>query len=352
MSKLRGMANTLKRAPARKSTAARKATAQRTRGAASSSRARARPRRRAGRRASHRGIAGLYLTLPRGLPRLPELDQRQRDVIGLALVAAGIFMGFVLWGHWNGGHAGHGLAVGLGWAVGKARVLAPIALVGGGGALLLRPVWPALRPLRTGAICLSASIVLALAAGTLGVSSGAAEEKGASWTSAFLQAHGGVAGEALYQGSHRLVQSVGVDILVVFLFLVGVILMTGASLASAIRATGNGVADTTRMLKAHTRGAAGEPSEQFPRGESLQPPEPQPEELIVRATHVEAPSLDEPPAAWETEADPVDSMDEEEIEPAVDSHEGRSDEHEGKDESKAQELDPEGGRAPIQPASP
>jgi DNA segregation ATPase FtsK/SpoIIIE, S-DNA-T family len=249
---------------------------------------------------------------PRGLPRLPELDQRQRDVIGLGLMAIGIFMGFVLWGHWNGGGAGHGLAVGLGWAVGKARVLAPIALIGGGAAMLLRPVWPALRPLRTGAICLSGSIVLALAAGTLGVSSTEAAhrssgigQQGASWTSAFLQAHGGVAGEALYQGSHRLVQSVGVDILVVFLFLVGVILLTGASLASAIRATGSGVADTTRMLKAHTaRGAAGEASEPFAQPESLRPPEPEPEELIVRATHVEAPSLDEPPAAWET--DPMD----------------------------------------------
>jgi S-DNA-T family DNA segregation ATPase FtsK/SpoIIIE len=208
-------------------------------------------------------------------------------VIGLGLIAVGIFMGFVLWGHWDGGRAGHGLAVGLGWAVGKARVLAPIALIGGGGALLLRPVWPALRPLRTGAICLSGSIVLALAAGTLGVSSGATEEKGASWTSAFLQAHGGVAGEALYQGSHRLVQNVGVDILVIFLFLVGVILMTGASLASAIRATGSGVADTTRMLKAH-RPRTASPAEPEP----LQPPEPAPQDLIVRATHVEAPSLD------------------------------------------------------------
>ena len=213
-------------------------------------------------------------------------------------------MGFVLWGHWNGGHAGHGLAVGLGWAVGKARVLAPIALIGAGAAMLLRPVWPALSPLRTGAICLSASIVLALAAGTLGVSSPATEEKGASWTSAFLQAHGGVAGEALYQGSHRLVQSVGVDILVVFLFLVGVILLTGASLASAIRATGSGVVDTTRMLKAHRpRGAATEAPAPFGQPESLHPPEPEPEELIVRATHVEAPPLDEPPA-WAS--DPVD----------------------------------------------
>jgi S-DNA-T family DNA segregation ATPase FtsK/SpoIIIE len=247
-----------------------------------------------------------------GLPRgLPELDQRQRDVIGLALIAVGIFMGFVLWGHWNGGGAGHGLAVGLGWTVGKARVLAPIALIGGGGAMLLRPVWPALRPLRTGAICLSGSIVLALAAGTLGVSSaGEAQEKGASWTSAFLQAHGGVAGEALYQGSHRLVQSVGVDILVVFLFFVGVILLTGASLASVIRATGNGVADTTRMLKAHRpRSAAGEPPSLFAQPESLQPPEPEPEELVVRATHVEAPSVDEPPA-WESDDEAVDEVEE------------------------------------------
>jgi DNA segregation ATPase FtsK/SpoIIIE, S-DNA-T family len=248
------------------------------------------------------------------MPRLLALDQRQRDVIGLALIAIGIFMGFVLWGHWNGGRAGHGLAVSLGWTVGKARVLAPIALIGAGGAMLLRPVWPALSPLRTGAICLSASIVLALTAGTLGVSSGAggASSKGASWTSAFLQAHGGVAGEALYQGSHRLVQSVGVDILVVFLFLVGVILLTGASLASAIRATGNGVADTTRMLKAHRPGHA--PIEAPAEPGSLLPPEPEPEELIVRATHVEAPSLDSAPTTGERswEADALDAEREDE----------------------------------------
>jgi DNA segregation ATPase FtsK/SpoIIIE, S-DNA-T family len=268
---------------------------------------------------------------------MPELDQRQRDVIGLALVAVGVFMAFILWGHGDGGGAGHGLAVGLGWAVGKARVLAPIALVGGGGALLLRPVWPALRPLRTGAICLSASIVLALAAGTLGVSSGATEEKGASWTSAFLQAHGGVAGEALYQGSHRLVQSVGVDILVVFLFLVGVILMTGASLASAIRATGSGVADTTRMLKAHRpRSTTAEPSLPFGQPQSLRPPEPEPEELIVRATHVEAPSLDEP-AAWES--DPVDDP----VEDPVDEAAEEIEDGDG-DAVAAEEVDPE---API-----
>ncbi len=58
-----------------------------------------------------------------------------------------------------------------------------------------------------------------------------------------------MAGEALYQLTHQLVQDVGVDILVVFLLLAGVILLTGASLASVIRATGSGLLDTTRMVR-------------------------------------------------------------------------------------------------------
>ena len=95
-------------------------------------------------------------------------------MLGLALAAIGVFMGFVLYGGGDGGRAGHGLAVALGWVLGRARVLAPVTLVAAGGVLLLRPVLPALRPLRAGVICLFASVTLALAAGTLGVSSGSA----------------------------------------------------------------------------------------------------------------------------------------------------------------------------------
>src|ERR1700682_6083472 len=198
------MARTRKRATARKRVAARRPIRGRT------TRARTRPRR-----GGARAIARIGFSVPRGLPRLPLLDQRGRDVLGLGLVATGVFMGFVLDGGWGGGRAGHGLAVGLGWVLGRARVLVPVTLVAGGGALLLRPVLPALRPLRAGGICLFASVRLALAARTVGVSSGPGSRE-ASWTSAFLQAHGGVSGEALYQASHRLVQDVGVDILVVF----------------------------------------------------------------------------------------------------------------------------------------
>ncbi|HUB73116.1 MAG TPA: DNA translocase FtsK, partial [Solirubrobacteraceae bacterium] len=250
------------------------------------------------------------------LPRAPALDQRQRDVLGLALVALGVFMGFVLYGAGGsatlGGGLGHGLAVALGWTLGRARALAPVALVVGGAALLLRPVLPALRPLRTGAACVFAALTLALAAGMLGLSSvprGSSPTAAAAWHSAYLQAHGGVAGQALYALSHRLVQDVGVYILVVFLALAGAILLTGASIASVLRATGSGVADTTRMMRripvrgrggarersarraAHGEAAALEGEEQ-PFERSLTPPEPEPRELIVRATHVEAPSRD------------------------------------------------------------
>src|SRR6478672_9943313 len=226
MSKLRGMPATRKRAPARK----------------------ARPRTRARTATRRRAARRPLLRMPRLTQlRLPVLDQRERDVLGLALLAAGVFMGFVLYGGWDGGRIGHGLAVACGWVLGRARSLTPVALVLGGAALLLRPVLPALRPLRAGALCLFASVTLALAAGTLGLSSGPAHT--GAWTSAHLQSHGGVAGEALYQLAHRLVQDVGVSILVVFLLLTGLILITGASLAGALRATGSGLLDSTQLLR-------------------------------------------------------------------------------------------------------
>ncbi len=106
-----GWASTRKRATARRSSIGRPATRRATR-------ARARPRGRGG----TRRLTGVRLAAPHGLPRLPALDQRGRDVLGLACVALGVFLGFVLYGGWNGGRAGHGLAVALGWVLGRARV--------------------------------------------------------------------------------------------------------------------------------------------------------------------------------------------------------------------------------------
>jgi S-DNA-T family DNA segregation ATPase FtsK/SpoIIIE len=113
-----------------------------------------------------------------------------------------------------------------------------------------------------------------------------------------MQSHGGIVGQALYGLAHPLVQGLGVGILVIFLMVVGVVLLTGASLASVIRATGAGLLDTTRVM----RSLGQQPGRSLPEAArvlleddsppSLQPPEPDSRELIVRATHVEAPSRD------------------------------------------------------------
>jgi DNA segregation ATPase FtsK/SpoIIIE, S-DNA-T family len=232
------------------------------------------------------------------------LSQNQRDVLGLGLVAVGVFMGFVLYGHWDGGKVGQGLTSALGWCFGEARALAPAAFVIGGSALLFAQFMPTRRPLRTGGLCLFAAVTLALAAGTLGISSGTPDDASSGqWSSAFLQSHGGILGQGLYWVSHPLVQTVGVDILVVFLLVVGVVLLTGLSLAVVVRATGNGLVDTSRVLRARASERSGKSAGDgrskraqagSPRSEdhSLKPPEPAPDELIVRATHVEAPSVD------------------------------------------------------------
>jgi len=234
----------------------------------------------------------------------PELDQRQRDMLGFGMIALGVFLGFVLYGGWNGGGAGSGLTEALGWCVGRAKALAPIALVAGGGAMLARPVWPEMRPLRTGATCLAGAVTMALAAGTLGVSSGASPNTGeSSWSSVFLQAHGGVVGEALYQAAHRSVQSVGVDILVVFLLFVGLTLLTGASPAGVLRSGGERLWKLARGLRRQPESVASEP---------LLPPEPASGDLIVRATHVEAPSQDETPDQDFVEVDPQEEGEENE----------------------------------------
>ena len=41
---------------------------------------------------------------------IPHLEQHQLDVIGLALVAAAVFFGFVFYLDWDGGKVGYGMA--------------------------------------------------------------------------------------------------------------------------------------------------------------------------------------------------------------------------------------------------
>jgi DNA segregation ATPase FtsK/SpoIIIE, S-DNA-T family len=67
-------------------------------------------------------------------PRLPEsLQQRHLDLIGLFLIAAGVYLTFVLFFSWDGGKVGYGLETGLEYLVGKigARIATVLMLAVG-----------------------------------------------------------------------------------------------------------------------------------------------------------------------------------------------------------------------------
>ena len=258
-----------------------------------------RPRARARAQRSSLGALGL-----------PALQQRHLDLIGLGLVALGVFLAFPLYLGWDGGAAGQVATRGLAYAAGQVAYAAPVAIVATGALLVLRPVLPTLRPFRAGGLCLFAALTLMLAAGTFGLGPGGTRE--GYWDAPFFQARGGIAGEALLWAVASAVSTIGAHILALFLLVAGVLLLTGASVAGVLRTTGSGLADTTRALgrivpvpARRTRGAAQTPPPQdapdeldhpHDHGDEARctPPEPAGEEMIVRATHVEAPAR--PPA--------------------------------------------------------
>jgi len=257
------------------------------------------------------------------LPRV-ELQAHQLDIFGLALIALGLFLAGVAYLHWTGGTVGEGLVRGLRFVLGLLGYAIPAALVAGGALILIRELRPPARPMRTGILCLVAALTLMLAAGTLGLGPGLAPKQG-FWHPATFEARGGIIGESELWVTSTLFSTVGAHILGVFMLFAGLILVTGATLAGAIRATGAGVAGTSRVLKRSTEeiaatvkrparltpdpaaGPAGDP-------DPILPPEPDTAELIVRATHVEAPPIEEEPEdvlGEELELDPEPESDSE-----------------------------------------
>ena len=114
----------------------------------------------------------------------------------------------------------------------------PVALLAAGAVLVLRPVLPAVRPFRAAGACLFLAGCLGLAAGTLGLGEGEAVED-----------RGGVVGEGLHDLTSMLLGDVGTHIVALFLFLAGVLLLTGASVASVLKATGDSAVSTGRKLR-------------------------------------------------------------------------------------------------------
>ncbi|MDA0182171.1 DNA translocase FtsK [Solirubrobacter phytolaccae] len=184
---------------------------------------------------------------------LPALEQRQLDLIGLGTVGLGLFFGFLVYAGWEGGRVGSQAVEALMWLLGAGHYLVPVALVAAGAIVMLRPVLPAVRPFRSGAICLFLAVTLALSAGTLGVGPDGARPDW--WDAEWVKTRGGMVGETLDWGLETLFGAVGAHIVAVFLFIAGVLLLTGASVASVIKFTTDSVSSTTRELRTAAKNA-------------------------------------------------------------------------------------------------
>ena len=167
---------------------------------------------------------------PAAWPRLPELEQRQLDLIGLGLVALAVFFAFLVYLRLDGGEAG-------GWTRRLAALAARRRALRRAGRAAGRRRDPraaagAARPCGRSARARSACSPRSASAwrpGTLGL--GPDGERPGFWDPEWVRTRGGMAGEALFWVTSTLLGSVGAHIVAVFLFLAGVLLLTGASVA-------------------------------------------------------------------------------------------------------------------------
>jgi DNA segregation ATPase FtsK/SpoIIIE, S-DNA-T family len=220
--------------------------------------------------------------------RAPSRSARQQrtDLVGGGLLALGAFLGFVEYLGWDGGVIGLKIDTGIHLAIGRAAAVVPPLLVALGAGIFLRSPLTRLRPLRTGAIVCLATLVLALSTADTGS----------------VEHHGGLAGAYARIALNGLVGPIGVSILVVLGTLAGVVLVTGASLGVAMRASGHHVARAGRA-GVRLSEEVGRRYRERPAGRPMLQavPSPEPSAPPVDGSHAfadlfgEVPELDEAP---------------------------------------------------------
>jgi DNA segregation ATPase FtsK/SpoIIIE, S-DNA-T family len=164
-------------------------------------------------------------------PRVPSRVKRRKrakkaearghqhpELIGLGLVALGVFLGFVVWAGWNGGYVGGWIGDGLEALIGSATLGLPAALVIVGTLMVARSDLVDVRPFRTGLVVLAVGLII-----TLG------------------KDEGGYFGTLLGGGLALAIGSTGVAIAGILTLLVGGLLVTGASAGAMLRSSGRAV---------------------------------------------------------------------------------------------------------------
>src|SRR2546428_3299860 len=188
--------------------------------------------------------------------RLGELDQSRRDAIGLGLIATGAFFAFVFYFGWDGGRVGHILAQGLRFVFGDVAYLAPLALLAGGAALLVRRTEPPETHRMLGATLLLGALTLGYAGGTLGLGPHGGAHRDLFNPDQFMH-RGGLVGDLLYWAISSLFSRAGAHIVFLFGFSAGLVVVTGVSIGSLL--------GHARKLLGAGRTSSREPAERLAR---------------------------------------------------------------------------------------
>ena len=159
-------------------------------------------------------------------------NQQHPELIGLGLVALGLFLASILYLGWSGGMVGGWIADGFEAAIGAAAYVAPVALVAVGALMVARSALVDVSPFRTGLAVTSFGLLAALGSG-----------------------HGGAIGRGLQGIFGMLVGATGTTIIGVLALVIGALLLSGASAGALVRRSGHAV------RRAHTRARRARPLE-------------------------------------------------------------------------------------------
>jgi DNA segregation ATPase FtsK/SpoIIIE, S-DNA-T family len=213
------------------------------------------------------------------------------ELIGLGLVALGIFLAAVLWAGWNGGCVGGWIANGLDALVGSAAHGLPAALAIVGSLMVARSDLVDVRPFRTGIVVISLGLML-----TLG------------------KDEGGYLGTLLGGGLGLALGGTGVAIVGVLALLAGALLVTGASAGAILRRSGRAVHHAAR--RSFQRAA---PPLRVIEGDRALPPAPQAPPIDVVSEFPDLVSQTEPAPLLVSEPEPdQESLFDVTTEPAAD----------------------------------
>ena len=171
------------------------------------------------------------------------VDTQTRELIGLGLVAVGIFLGVSLF-LGMGGPAGSLLEEGLRQLVGRGVALAPAVLIAMGIAFMLDHPLLAARPMRLGVAIGAGALLIALAGGSFGM--GGTER--VTWFDAGLTERGGYIGEAGYWFTSTTIGGFGTALVVAVGLVAALVLISGASLGLALRRGGETAAVASKSV--------------------------------------------------------------------------------------------------------